>query len=352
MPPSSPTPLADAAPAAAASSPAVTRALVDDGSLAIRVAPEVWAAVEPWLPRLPPREPAPGQARAWIGVEPGPSPWPRPDRAADVEMRTLGVWIRPGAGVLLRDPGEMMAACVEPHALRATVRVNAPPGTPGLAAAVYDALTLPAALLLGRLGRTLVHAGAVVAPDGRAWLLAGATFSGKSTTCVNLIRAGWDWLADDHVVLRPAGDGGVEVEGWPRRFNLDHGYHAGASAGVRGRMDPFALGPGRWRPSAPLAGLLYTRVEAGRPTALAPLAPADALGRLLDQSPWLLTDPGAAPAVLELLQRTARTPAYEMRLGVDCYTDFDRLQHTLEAAIRPADAPPGAPPERNPAPGA
>ena len=105
-------------------------------------------------------------------------------------------------------------------------------------AAVFSALTLAAALLPNRMRRALLHAAAVVAPDGEAWLLVGDAFTGKTTTTVNLIREGWDYVSDDHVVLGRAPGGGVVVEGWPRAFHLDRGYRSGASVGERDPVDP------------------------------------------------------------------------------------------------------------------
>jgi hypothetical protein len=173
-----------------------------------------------------------------------------------------------------------------------------------------------------------------VAPDGRAWLLCGGTFSGKTTTCLSLVRRGWDYLADDHVVLGLDDDGRVQVEGWPRPFNLDEGYAEGASAGVRRRVDPARYGPGRWRPRARLAGVLFPRVEPDRPTALTPLGGMDSLTGLLRQSPWLLGDPPAAPALLALLERTSAYPAYALSLGRDCYADGARLETVLDGTSR------------------
>jgi hypothetical protein len=146
-------------------------------------------------------------------------------------------------------------------------------------------------------------------------------------------------------VLGPDDGGALVVEGWPRRFNLDLGYAAGESRGVRSRMDPEAFGPGRWRRCAPLGGVLFPRVEATSPTAATPLHPAGALSRLLQQSPWLLADPGAARPLLALLERAARHPAFELRLGADSYADPARLRAVVEtAASSPPPSTPG--PER------
>lgn len=316
---------------------AVTRSLLADGSLALRAHADVWDGVASWVPRVPPVAPDPARVRAWIRVERGDPAFERPARPPAVDLCSVAGWPDGDGRVLLCAPRRWVSAVVDPAGHRADVRLL-PPAAAGEAAAdgfqveAFAGLTLAAAFLLGRLGRTLVHAGAVVAPDGRAWLLAGGTFSGKSTTCVSLIRGGWDYLADDTVVLGTGPDG-VWVEGWPRRFNLDHGYATGVSQGVRGRVDPDAFGPGRWRRAAPLGGLLFPRVEAERPTALERMGGVDALSALLQQSPWLLGDPGTAPGVLALLRRVAGMPAFALRLGTDSYRNPEQLQTVLAVAV-------------------
>jgi hypothetical protein len=311
----------------------VTRALLRDGSLAVRAEARAWPAVAAWMPRIPPAEPGPGQARAWIHAEHGPPTFVPPSTRPVIELCGVAGWAQPSGRVLLCEPGHAVSAVVDPPAGHAAVRLQVPAEpTEELRVAAFAGLTLAAAFLLGRLGRTLVHAGAVVAPDGRAWLLAGGTFSGKSTTCLNLMHAGWHYLADDHVVLAAAGDG-VEVEGWPRRFNLDRGYASGVSQGVRSRVDAEALVPGRWLRAAPLAGVLFPRVQAELATALSRASAPESLSGLLQQSPWLLADPGTAPEVLALLQRAARLPAYALRLGADSYRGGEHLAHVLHPVV-------------------
>lgn len=318
---------------------ATVRALLLDGSLALRADAAVWPYVVPWMPRIPAVEPGAGQARAWIRVEAGAPAFAPPSASPILEVAGVRGWRGPSGQVLLCEAEGRLSAVADPAAGRAAVRLDARGETPAaLHVELLAGFTLASALLLGRLGRTLLHAGAIVAPGGRAWLLVGGTFSGKSTTCVNLIRAGWDYVADDHVVLRRAGEG-VEVEGWPRRFNLDHGYALGVSQGVRGRVDPEAFGPGRWVRAAPLGGLLFPRVQAELPTALEPMNAADALTGLLLQSPWLLADPETAVDVLALLERTARLPAFRLRLGADSYTNRARLTGVLRPAVGDGGSP-------------
>jgi hypothetical protein len=251
-----------------------------------------------------------------------------------VELLNVRGWGDAAAArVRLGTPDGALWGTVDLPRMRAAVAVrrgSAPP-----AGDLSGALTICAALLLGRLGRALLHAAAVVAPGGGAWLLVGDSHSGKTSTCVNLIRAGWDWLADDQVVARTDESGaGVVVEGWPRRFTLDDGFAAGRSLGRRTPADPARFGPGRLRVSAPLAGVLLPRVRAGEPTRLERAHPAAALGQLIRQSPWLLADPHAAPGVLGLLRRMAETPVFSLALGAETYADPQLLQARVSEAVR------------------
>src|SRR5437773_2182067 len=142
--------------------------------------------------------------------------------------------------------------------------------------------TVPAALLCAGLGRALLHAAAVVAPDGTAWLLVGDARSGKSTTCANLARGGggWGYLSDDQTVLA-ATEQGIMVEGWPRAFHLDEAWERGEVSGRRRAIEPAAVGIGDRRRLAPLAGILLPVVRPDQPTTLAPVSAGQALAELV-----------------------------------------------------------------------
>jgi hypothetical protein len=168
-----------------------------------------------------------------------------------------------------------------------------------------------------------VHAAAVVDPSRRAWLLVGDTHAGKTTTCASLAAAGWDYLADDQVVLRADAAAALCVEGWPRRAHLDTGWRSGDVHGSREPMDLEELFPARWRSSAPLGGLLFPVVRSSEPTTAAPISAAGSLGLLVRQSPWLLADEPNAACVLALLARAASLPALVLSLGRDAYARGD-----------------------------
>ena len=128
------------------------------------------------------------------------------------------------------------------EALRATLWADLAAGE-AAGADVYAMLTIASALLLGRMRRPLIHAGAVVAPDGKGWLVVGDARSGKSTTCVSLASSGWGLLSDDQVVLTPNGPT-LEVEGWLRPVHLDEGWNEGVPRGRRRTVHPAELGGG------------------------------------------------------------------------------------------------------------
>jgi hypothetical protein len=304
----------------------IVRSLLEDGRLRVEVHPRLLDGVARWLPLVPPDTPAhpAGAAIRVLPREEGVAPPPRPDRARTLRLGEVDAWID-GDHAPLSGPAGVHGVV---RLAQGAAELHAPvdgADPEGVAWDLYSACTLSCALLLGRMGRALVHAAAVAPAGGPAWLLVGDTHAGKTTTSANLLRAGWGYLSDDHVVLRRGEDGGVGVEGLPRPFHLDEGWEAGEVARRRGATDPRARWPGRWRRTAPLAGLLFPRVEADEPTALGPFGAADALAGLLRQSPWLLADRGCAPAVLDLLRAAALHPTHALRLGLDTYADPDRL---------------------------
>jgi hypothetical protein len=324
-------------PSSAAPSRArLVRAILDDGVLGLDAAPEIADAVSGWLPCLISGAIPEAPPRGWIRVERAGRAFAPPSEPHRLELRSIAGWFQQGDQLLMSDPEGRVSGVVDLPEMEARIHLELDGSDPALLGPeIFSALTLAAAMLLGRTCRTLVHAGGIVGRDGRAWLLSGGTFSGKTTTCLNLIRSGWDYLADDQVVLRSEASAEVAVEGWPRRFNVDDGYAFGVSRGVRRRVDPGGFGPGRWVSRAPLGGLLFPRVRPEEPTSLVPLGTMDALAGILRQAPWLLGDPAGAPELLSVLQRAAARPAYRLSLGSDCYADPTPLVRLLDSLTAP-----------------
>jgi len=197
---------------------------------------------------------------------------------------------------------------------------------------VYSMLTVSSALLLGRLGCALVHAGAVVAPNGGSWLVVGDARSGKSTTCVSLVMSGCDYLSDDQVVLAPR-QGCSAVERWLRPLHLDEGWEQGVPSGERRTLQPSELGPGSWRRTARVAGVFVTRVEADQPTQVSTIASSEAFTALVRQSPWLMADRAAAQSAVDLLSAVCRLPHFELQLGLDTFGKPAQLRTLLDRIV-------------------
>ena len=316
-----------------AGSPPGVFPLLADGSLHLECPPALAPLLHRWLPLLPYSETGPAVRTAVIRVVAGDPARVVP--AAGAPVLRLGAATAHVDAAAARATLHAAAGCAGTVDLAGggaelVARPFAESEAEAVAWDLFSMCTVACALLLGRMHRALVHAAAIVAPDGGAWLLTGDTHAGKSTTCVNLITAGWRFVSDDHVVLFRDDAGRLSVEGWPRRFHLDHGWEEGRPVHVRGEVDPHQRWPGQWLRTAPLAGILFPRVQADQPTELSPMGAAEALGSLMRQSPWLLADRAQAPEILAFLRSACERPAYSLRLGLDTYRDTERLLHVLD----------------------
>lgn len=341
-----------------------TRSLLQDDSLTLKYEPDLSPLVERWLPRLP-RVAAPAVAAqheaAAVEVRIGEAPDAAEARGEPtLRLGTVRAWIADGAerAVLVgktaacrglvdlrrrqaeidvsplynidNDIGSSIEANSRARpAISDSISADENEHSP-LLSDFYSMLTIAAALLLGRLGRALIHAAAVVQPDGTAWLIAGDARSGKSTTCANLLAAGWDYVSDDQGVLTETESRQLQIEGWPRDFHLDAGWERGVPSDERRVVEASSLGSGGWRRTAPVHGVLLPYVARGRRTELQPAGPGDALVALVRQAPWLMADRSAAPRCLDLLRSTAERPAFRLALGLDTFRDPERLASLLE----------------------
>ena len=307
----------------------ITLDLVADGAVRLALERSLYPLAERWIP-LGLGEPRGVSARGTISVRACRASLRRPTEPATLALDRVAAWVdQGGATAVLRGAVPSSGGVLSLAAGRGRLQVD-PARAQEAAGDLYSMLTISAALLLARLERALVHAAAVVAPDGHAWLLAGDARSGKSTTCATLAAAGWGYVSDDQVVLAARPDG-VEVEGWLRPFHLDRNGDGGEPTGERREVTPAELGLPAWRRTARLAGVILPTVAAGEPTVFTPVPAADALAGLVRQSPWLLACRDAAPAVLALLGRAVAGGAFSLRLGRDTYRDPARLAACLGA---------------------
>jgi hypothetical protein len=305
----------------------ITRSLVADDALQLRLDARLWPLVERWMPRR--LDPPVGQGQATIELTIGDMPLLEPAGPPLLKLDRVRAWSEDQRALALRGGLPASGGLVSLETGRARLYVD-PIQSAEAEADVYSMLTVSAALLLASLGRALVHAAAVVDPVGAAWLLAGDSRAGKSTTCATLATAGWAYLSDDQVVLATDAAGEVRVEGWLRPFHLDS---TGPPPGQERReVLPSELGLHRWQRNARLGGVILPVVIPSKPTELRSLRPADALGGLVRQSPWLLACPHSAPRVLGLLERavSAGGGTYRLELGRDTFRRPHEMVRCLE----------------------
>jgi hypothetical protein len=192
------------------------------------------------------------------------------------------------------------------------------------------ALHLPVALAFALRHHGVFHLhAAALADGGRALLVPGQSGVGKTTLALALLEAGLAWLGDDSAFVAVR-DGAPCAEGVARPFHLRPDT-AGAfgraaaraappDASGRRELDPEAAWPGRARRGPLRPGTLLFPEVARRPTtAVEPLAPAEALGRLVEASALVVVDGAArAPEHLALLGRIAsEARALRVELGED-----------------------------------
>lgn len=298
----------------------LARRLLGDRSVAVILPSGLTSAVETWVWPLEELAPATGEEYARVEVEVSRErAAPPPLSPPTFDARYVAAWIDPRGGrAVLHSADGSVAARLDLHALRARVRVVVGSGATERNVALAATLRVATALLLAAQGRALFHASAVVDGDGRAWLFAGDSHAGKTTTALTLVGAGFDYIADDQlVVYEEAGE--LRAAGWPRKVTLDRGYRDGVSRGIRAAADPREFAVGARIGSAPIGGLVFPRVEPGKATVRSRLGPPDALARLIRHSPWLLASRGTAGALLGRLRRLAELPAFGLRLGSDVY---------------------------------
>ena len=193
-----------------------------------------------------------------------------------------------------------------------------------------DVVAIGLTALLRRRGMFLIHAFAA-ACNGRAVLLVGDIGSGKTTSGISLLGAGWRLIANDSPLLTQAN--WVEALAYPgllsaypdtlRRFpelaamaepSLPQDNALGR------RKTTFAaesIYPNTWIASAPVGAIIFPHVAQRATHEVQKLGEAEALRRLLPNAidRW---DTEYIPQHLQLLRALAASaPAYQVELGED-----------------------------------
>ena len=204
--------------------------------------------------------------------------------------------------------------------------------------------TLVLELLRGR-GLFWLHAGCV-AREGRAVIFLGHSGSGKTTSCLNLACGGFEFLAEDRVFLRMAGNG-VRLLAYPRDMAVTRETLALLPA-LRARVGPrefsarkLRVPAAAWFPdpgeTAAAPGLiLFPKVVAADHSVLTPLSAGRALRRMLPNS-LLASHPAVSARHFQALATlAAASRSFELALGREVAALPDLIRRSLDELPRGA----------------
>jgi hypothetical protein len=263
---------------------------------------------------------------------------PPPPRLTQVQAdRRLSVWTTP-CGFLL-EAGQTWLA-VDQDASRASGVLDSGFWAQSLLAQ-RDFLLLAFVMLLRPHGFYALHANAVVA-EGRGFCIVGASGSGKTTLSLSLLRAGWQYLADDALLLADEPSGVVSLAlrrsfactaQTLARFPELADAASGASATSKGVVAVEQIYPTRFVSRCTPAVLLFPRIAGGPRSRLLPLDPTAALCALLPQSAGIFTRRGPGERQLATLARLCQQArSYTMLLADDVYAEPELVGALLHAA--------------------
>ena len=150
--------------------------------------------------------------------------------------------------------------------------------------------------------RLFVHAG-VVGWRGRAIVLPGRSFTGKTSLTAALVRAGADYYSDEYAVFDDEG----RVHPYPRPLSLRR-----EDGTPGGRCTAEDLGGRAGGPALPVGLIVAARHRRGSRFRPRPISPGQALMELLDNTVAAREQPRRS---LETLSKAAAAPAFRGRRG-------------------------------------
>jgi hypothetical protein len=237
-----------------------------------------------------------------------------------------------GAGFVTLDPQQRAGLIVVPHALlRHAYHIR------------YELLEFAVYVLAARAQRLVPLHAACVGSGGRGVLVLGASGSGKSTLVLQCLLAGLDFLAEDSVLVRPAGLLATGVANFLHlrsdslRF-LDRSARASVlrrSAVIRRRSGVKKLevdlrGPAFRLAKGPLrirAVLFLSARPASSGRLLVPIHRTAVLERLAASQRYAAQQPGWK----DFSKRVRGLPAYELRRGRHPRESVEALRELLAA---------------------
>lgn len=200
--------------------------------------------------------------------------------------------------------------------------------------------TLPLLQWLGDTGLPVVHAG-LVARNKRGVLLVGRSGVGKTTLTLRCLRAGFEFIGEDYVVLEGSGDGGTLGHSLYGSAFLaaDHLSGLGMPASIiypgRDSLEKKSLAllgeafSGQLKPTASVSALVLPRISEIRGTRMTPVTKGQALMELAKGS--MLEIPNVGLRVFDgIVKLVERVPCYRLEYGYSAEEGPTALDDVLD----------------------
>ena len=261
---------------------------------------------ERWLPRTGDSGGQPAEVELWLGGTDNRRD--TPSGSTRLVPGGVAVWIdEPSGKAALRSP----AGHAELDLGERWGRITPRDGTSEL----HGLLNACCAILMGRAGAVLVDASTIIDATGGGWMIVGPR-DDRSALVRSFAAEGCEYVSDDQVIVRNARNqpGVLVLESWHR---------------PRGELPPE-----KWKPVAPLRGVLLARaIVTKTPLPWRAAAREQALASVLDSSPHLVSDPGTEELLRELLAACATRPAITALMSRDRPTPPGGAARQLAAAV-------------------
>lgn len=170
-------------------------------------------------------------------------------------------------------------------------------------------------------GSQLTHA-AVVGAASAGIMLAGAGGSGKSSTAVSCVKAGFDYIGDDYVVVHPGDTPHAsclyQTAKLAPSFLNKHFTHMAKDSVVCGEMKKVVTRLDQYVSTAPtrIAAIVLPEVTGQPHATISKASAADALRSLVPTTTFQLPY-GSKKALHTLGQLCRQLPCYRLRLSID-----------------------------------
>jgi hypothetical protein len=187
-------------------------------------------------------------------------------------------------------------------------------------------------------GRFYLHA-AALSHNGVGYLVSGDGGSGKTTTALNLVKCGFDYVSDDSLLMDRY-DGDIRVFAWYRDFHLSadmcQRYEElnvimtdDLDEGEKVSIDVAQFFKGTQRDWIEPDVILFPQIVSQPESSLSPLTPMQTFMRLIKQI-LIGSDADSAAHQLETVRTLVqRTCGFELKAGRDLLEDPNKLRSII-----------------------